>query len=174
MSLDTAAVSKASRAVKEKRPGGPGGSAGLSAEATKRAAAVLEVLAGALKPSEAAALVGVSTPRYYMLEAKALEGLAAACEPQRQGPTRSAERDLRALKKKYARLEHECSRYQALSRAAQRTLGLSHAKPPEPGGRRRRRPMVRALRAAERLKAGLASPQQPAQGTQPAAQGQPS
>jgi hypothetical protein len=172
MSLDTTATSKAPKAVKEKKAAGAGGSADRSAEARRRAAAILEVLAGSLKPSEAAALVGVSTPRYYMLEAKAIEGLAAACEPQPLGPGRNAQRELKALRRKYAHLEHECARYQALARAAQRTLGLSHSKPPEPTGGRRHRPTVRALKAAERLKASLPPQGQPGQAPQPAAQGQ--
>src|SRR5947209_17562740 len=56
-----------------------------SREARQRAAAILEVLAGARSPTEAAQALGVSLPRYYLLEARALGGLLAACEPQPPG-----------------------------------------------------------------------------------------
>jgi len=59
------------------------------------------------------------------------------------------------LKKSHARLERECARYQALARASRRAVGLrlpkrSGAKK----GKRRRKPTVRALKLAERLKQG--------------------
>src|SRR5260370_37614406 len=58
------------------------GSAECSRQAKQRAAAILEVLAGARSPTDAAVALGVSLPRYYLLEEKALAGLLAACEPQ--------------------------------------------------------------------------------------------
>src|SRR6516164_6368790 len=59
-----------------------------SLEAKRLAAAVLEVLAGTRGPSEAAAALSISLPRYYQLEGRALEGLLAACEPRRGGRAR--------------------------------------------------------------------------------------
>jgi hypothetical protein len=44
----------------------------------RQAAAILEVLAGARTPTEAATALAVSLPRYYQLESRALEGLVAA------------------------------------------------------------------------------------------------
>lgn len=51
----------------------------------RRAAAVLEVLGGAKSPFEAAEVLGIALPSYYLLEARALEGLVSACEPKRRG-----------------------------------------------------------------------------------------
>src|SRR5260221_13686581 len=56
-----------------------------SATARKQAAAILEVLAGARTTGQAAEALGVSLPRYYQLEQRALEGLLSACEPRPQG-----------------------------------------------------------------------------------------
>jgi hypothetical protein len=145
-------------------------------DARRRAAVVLEVLAGSRTTSEAARLLGVTLPRYYAIEARAVEGLVMACESKRRGPGRSLERELEAIRRENARLERECARSQAIARAAQRTLGLGPPTPPEkkiasdrdgnsPSGkkRRERRPVARALRAAAALgasgpKAAAATP----------------
>jgi len=134
---------------------------GGSVEARRRAAVILEVLAGQLRPSEAATAAGVSITRYYMLEAKALEGLVEACEPAPRGRTQTPQAQMAELQRKHAHLQQECARYQAIARAAQRSLGLSlpgSGDGPErrgPKGRRLREPSVRGLRFAERLKADL-------------------
>ena len=128
-----------------------------SEEAKRLAAAILEVLAGARTPLEAAQGVGVSLPRYYLLEERALRGLVAACERRPRGRTVSGEREVEKLKRDLRRLENESARYQALLRAAQRTVGLSppERKKPEPGKRRPRRSrLARALRAAEAIRSG--------------------
>lgn len=143
-----------------RKPAAPNG----TPDARQRAAAILEVLAGTRTTTDAARLFGVTLPRYYAIEARAVEGLVAACESRRRGPGRSLERELEALQKENARLERECARSQALARAAHRTLGLAPPAPPakkgasDPDGRpalgkkrRERRPMARALRAAAAL-----------------------
>jgi hypothetical protein len=118
---------------------------------------VLEVLAGARLPSEAAAALNLTVPRYYLLEARALSGLVAACEPRPIGRVVAPDQQLAAARKELAKLKQECARYQALARVAQRSLGLQapavdQAKPDAKGRlRRRRRPTVRALRTAARL-----------------------
>lgn len=131
-----------------------------SREARQVAAALLEVLAGARTPTDAASALEVSLPRFYALEARALEGFLKACERRPRGPRRSAERELARLRREAERLEREVARYQALLRASQRAVGL---RPPEPIGakrggtgkrRRRRRPVARALRAAGVLRSG--------------------
>src|SRR5262249_34346664 len=130
-------------------------------EARQRAAAILEVLAGARPPAQAAQALGLSLPRYYQLENVALQGLVGACEPVPRGRARSAESELAALRKQQQRLQRELARQQALGRLTQRTVGL--ASPPAPParrkgdagpgkGRRRRRAVARALRVAERLR----------------------
>lgn len=136
-----------------------------TADARRRAAAVLEVLAGVRTPTQAAEALAVSLPRYYLIEQRAIGGLVAACEPAPRGPQRSAERRVAALEREIARLTRESGRHQALARAAQRTLGLAPPVAPKPNGkvlekagppgrsRRRRRPTVRALTLAKALAA---------------------
>src|SRR5262245_4385913 len=129
--------------------------AGPSQEARRRAAAILEVLAGSRLPSEAAAALGVSLPRFYLLEQQALNGLVQGCEPKPHGRTLTPERALAKLHKEVERLKGESIRQQALVRAAQRTIGLNLPEPskakPANGKKRRRRPTVRALKHAARL-----------------------
>jgi hypothetical protein len=131
---------------------------GRSQEARLMAAAILEVLAGVRTPTDASGALGVSLPRYYALEVRALEGLLQACERRPRGPRRSAERELGKLRRDVERLKREAARSQALLRASQRAVGLRFpeaAKPKaDPSGkkRRKRRPTTRALRAVELLR----------------------
>jgi hypothetical protein len=138
----------------------PGGAAlGKDAghEAQRLAAAILDVLAGVRTPSQAAEALGVSVPRYYQVETRALQALVAACQARPRGPGRSADRELAALRRQQQRLQSELNRQQTLVRLAQRTIGLAPPKPPakpdakDKSKKRRRRPVVRALRAAETL-----------------------
>lgn len=124
-----------------------------SREAMKSAAAILEVLAGTVSPSEAAQALGISTPRYFVLESRAIAAMVAGCEPRPHGYVNTAERELEALRKDHARLGRECARYQALARVARRSAGVTLPKKKTKG--RARRPMVRALRLAKGLKAGV-------------------
>jgi hypothetical protein len=48
------------------------------AEAKRTSSAILEVLAGARSPVDAAGALGITLPRYYALESRALEGFLAA------------------------------------------------------------------------------------------------
>ena len=130
---------------------------GGSRDAKKIAAAILEVLGGVRLPSDAATALSLSLPRYYLLESRALSGLIAACEPRPIGRVRSAESELVSVKTEAERLRRECARLFALLRVAQRTVGLSAPALPKPSdvkgkGRRKKRPTVRALKAAELLK----------------------
>jgi hypothetical protein len=124
------------------------------ADARRLAAAILEVLAGARTPTEAALALSLSVPRYYQLEAQALRGLLEACEPKPQGRVHTVENEVKTLSKENQRLQREIMRHQALARAAQRAVGLS---PPAPvvnkaGKKPRKRRVVRALSVAEHLK----------------------
>ena len=124
-------------------------------EAKRLAAAILEVLAGGRTPTEAAAALGISPPRYYLLEERALKGLVAACRRRPRGRVKTSEWEAEKLRGEVKRLERECGRWQALVRAAHRTVGLAAPAPskPEPGRKwRRRSPVARALRAAKALK----------------------
>jgi hypothetical protein len=134
-----------------------------SDEARKKAAFVLDVLAGARTPTQAAEALGVSAMRYYMLESRALQGLLGACEPRPKGPTVSPEKRLAQLTRQVEKLRSEVTRYQALARATQRTVGVPPAKTVKTNGvdakgrkRRRRHPTVRALKAAAGFRRSVA------------------
>lgn len=130
----------------------------------RRAAAVLEVLAGMRTPAEAATALGVSMPAYYLMEQRAVAGLVAACETVGRGPRPTAQRQMAALERQLAHVKRERDRYQALARMAQRSLGLAAPSAPPQGkttgkaqeagvpARRRRRATVRALRVASALR----------------------
>jgi hypothetical protein len=134
--------------------------------------AILEVLAGLRTPAEAAQSLQISLPRYYVLETRALEGLVAGCEPKPLGKQPTPETRIAALEKELQQARHECARQQALVRAAQRTVGLTlpATRPGKPkaesakegakksGKRRKRRPTVRALRAAKTLRENSSVP----------------
>ena len=133
-------------------------------EARRRAAAVLEVLGGLSTPSGAAKASGMSLPRYYAMEKRALEGLVASCVvPKRMGRQRSPTKEMDRLREQVKRLEREASRNLAMARAAQRTAGItapSASKAAADGGkkRRKRRPSARALVVAQVLRGDLAAP----------------
>jgi hypothetical protein len=138
----------------------------ISREAQRFAAGILEVLAGVRTPIDAAAAMGISVPRYYFWEQRALEGLVAACQPRGKGRIVSSRCQIMALEKEVGRLKQECARQQALVRAAQRTIGLAPPAAPKSvtkasgkvaGKRaRKRRPAVRALKAVAALRAASA------------------
>jgi hypothetical protein len=134
----------------------------VSREAQRLAAAILEVLAGGRTPNDAAAALGISPPRYYLLEQRALAGLVTACEPRPVGQTVSLKHRMAVLEKELTRARQECARQQALVRAGQRTVGLAAPPPAKPAARiagkkasRKRRPVVRALKAAAAIKAAV-------------------
>lgn len=154
---------------------GPGLGRGRSAagsEARRLAAMILEVLAGVQTPTSAAQILEIRLPRYYFLEQRALAGLVSACEPRPRGRTLSSDRQIARLERELAVCRRELGRQQALARAAQRVLGLKvsalatvAAGKPGAAGKgqpasagtggkksRKRRPVVRALRAARVLK----------------------
>jgi hypothetical protein len=147
-------------------------------EARRLAAVILEVLAGVQTPTSAALALGIRLPRYYFLEQRALGGLVSACEPRPKGRAVSSDRQIARLERELAVCRRELGRQQALARAAQRVLGLkvsglkttavaavTAGQPGAPGkgqpasagtgraGKRSRKPVVRALRAARVLKA---------------------
>jgi len=144
-------------------------------EARRTAALVLDVLAGARRPADAAGELGTSTMRYYVLESRALAGLIAGCEPKAPGHPADPGRQVLTLTREIERLRQSAARYQALARAAQRALGVAPPKPDAPatggadGRKRRRRPAVRALRVAGELRRGAASAP-PAAGAAPPAE----
>jgi hypothetical protein len=140
-------------------PGGQDLGKNSSREAQRRAAVVLEVLAGARTPNEAAQALAVLPPRYYQLESQALRGLLLALEPIPPGQAPSIMAELAALRRDKARLEREVLRQQALVRAGQRTIGLSAPPPPRKTDKKTRvRRKARALHAAARLQEQTVEP----------------
>ena len=153
-----------SKAVRSRRPHGVTTN-GASVEARRLAAAILEVLAGSRTPVDAARALDLSIPRYYQLEQRALAGFVLACERKPKGRKQTEARQVHRLEREVARLQKECGRQQALARLAQRAVGLptpqAPAKPAASSNgkkSRKRRPAVRALRAARVLTGGLSSP----------------
>lgn len=143
--------------LKQVRKKGPAIDKNGTAAAKRVAAAILEVLGGIRLPSDAAVALGISLPRYYQLETRALNGLVEACEPRPIGRVRSVESELASAQREIDTLKRDCSRQQALVRLAQRTVGLAAPQPPKPGPkglRKRRTPTVRALKAVAVLKSG--------------------
>ena len=120
----------------------------------RRAAVVLEVLGGAKSPPEAAEALGIALPSYYLLEARALEGLVEACAPRARGRKAGTLQGSSALQRDNERLRQELARSQALHRAVQKATGLPVKEVDKGAPRRRRRPHARALRAARSLTAG--------------------
>jgi len=136
-----------------------------SSESRRKAAAVLEVLAGLRTPLQAAQALGLALPGYYHLELRAVQGLVAGCAPLTKGRQKESGRELADAQKQCRKLTTEMQRYQALARATQRTVGLA---PPVPApkkpesGKRHRRPKVRALQALALLKEAEAAAPPPA------------
>ncbi len=131
---------------------------GGSSEANRLGVLILEVLAGGRTPLDAAKALGVRLPRYYQLETRALQGLITALEPRPKVRQPSPEGRIARLEKALAEARRDSLRQQALVRAAQRSLGIKppaadEAKPAGPNspGHRKRRPAVRALKAARRV-----------------------
>jgi len=136
-------------------------------QAQRRAAVILEVLAGVRSAPEAAEVLKISSNHYYILERKALAGLVAACQPApRRGPPVSAERELEKLRREVDRLRGECQRQAALVRATQRAVGVplsseNDSKPKRRRGKaaskpKRRRREPRGVRAARALRKSIA------------------
>ena len=127
----------------------------VRAEGKRRAAVLLDVLAGVRTPQQAADVLGLSLPGFYQLEERATRQFERGCESRPRGRQPDAQTELHVLKKENERLQRELGRYQALLRLTQRTVGVPPPAPAKAGGpkRRKRKPMVRAMRRAERLRA---------------------
>ena len=149
----------AAAARKRPRPGIAVPAGGRAA--AKVAACVLEVLAGIRTPSEASQELGVSLPRYYQLEQRALQGMVQGCEPAPRGRVASVDGELGRLRRDKERLTRECQRQQALVRLARQAAGLANpsaqaakaSATDKAGGKKRRaRRTARGQQAAQRLR----------------------
>lgn len=92
--------------------------------ARRRAACVLEVLAGVRSPEEAAMALEVQLGTYFQIEERALRGLLSSCGPQPRGRAPDYAKALEESRRRVGELEREVQRHQALLRSAQRTAGL--------------------------------------------------
>jgi hypothetical protein len=121
-------------------------------DARRLCAIILEVLGGVRTPTDAAGALGISVPRYYVLEARGLTGLLQACRRRSKGRKRTPEGELERLRREHAELLRERDRLGALLRTSQRAMGIPAPQKPERSQKKRkRRPQVRALRASRSL-----------------------
>lgn len=118
-------------------------------KARKQAAEILAVLSGEKTTVEASREMEVSLPRYYQLEARAVEGLVRAMEPRDRGRRKTPEDLVRAERKEKEKLLREVARLSALLRAAHRSLGVKPSA--GPGTKREGRKTHRARRLIKRL-----------------------
>jgi hypothetical protein len=131
----------------------PSSKPSATTEAQRRAAVILEVLAGIRTAQEAARLLKISPNSYYIAERKALSGLVAACEPvPRCGPTPDLERQVHQLERALAHCQRECQRQAALVRATQRAVGLPATPVPEAAGTNGSKPKRSRKGKADRSK----------------------
>jgi hypothetical protein len=130
----------------------------VSPEAKRRTAVLLEVLAGLRTPQQGAEVLGLSLPGFYQLEDRATLQLQLGCEARPRGRQADGESKAAALVKEVERLRQEVGRYQALLRLTQRTVGVPPATSAKATGKRKRKPVVRAMRRAERLRAEAEEP----------------
>jgi hypothetical protein len=134
-----------------------------SVMAKRTAAVVLEVLSGGRSTTEAGEALGIALNRYYVLEARGIQGLVRALEPRPKGKQKTVEVSLREARAEVRRLQHEVARLQALLRTSQRTLGIKAVRPTGKRSKletstgqkkvtRRRRTVRRAAQMIERLR----------------------
>jgi hypothetical protein len=150
------------RAPHERRPKLGPLAVGGTESARRAAAVILEVLSGVRGTQEACETLAITPMRYYVLETRALQGLVGALEPRPRGKRKSAEDEIREVRRENKRLERELARTRALVRLAERAIGIPAAggkSKIRPGGktRRRRRP-DRAARAIAALRKPAAVP----------------
>jgi hypothetical protein len=131
----------------------------VSPEAKRRAAVLFEVLAGVRTPPQAAEALGLSLPGFYQMEERATLQVQLGCEVRPRGRQANGEAKAAALGKEVERLKQEVARYQALLRLTQRTVGVPPAAQARAAAnKRKRKPVVRAMRRAERLRAEAEEP----------------
>ncbi len=108
-----------------------------SKHAKRLTAGILEVLCGLRSASEGAEALGISLPRYYVLETRALQGLIDALEPLPRGRKKKPADIIEDLQADKARLERDLCRMQSLVRVAQRSVGLPAAESMRPASKRK-------------------------------------
>jgi len=121
-----------------------------SVDARHIAGAILEVLAGIRTITDVALTLGIAPARYYVLEARAVAGLIAACEPRGHGPHAGGGlvHEVERLRGDRDRLRDEVARYQALLRIAQTAFAPQSTGGPPPAASTTTGLSVRQQRAA--------------------------
>ena len=108
------------------QPAGPRALTG-SPEAKRKAAVILETLAGLRTTQSASDELGIAMVRYYVLETRMLQAMIHALEPQARGRKRNQDAQLKLRDDENRKLQREVLRLQALYRATQRAVGIEDA-----------------------------------------------
>ena len=127
-----------------------------SVEAKRKAAVMLEALAGLRTTQSASDELDIALARYYVLETRMLQGMIDALEPRARGRKRSHEAEMKLQVEENERLRRELMQLQTLYRATQRALGVKEdreAKKSAARTTRERRP--RKKTRGERVLRGL-------------------
>jgi hypothetical protein len=95
-----------------------------SAEAKRKAAIILEALAGLRTIQSASTELEIALPRYYVLETRMLQAMVNGLEPRLRGRKRNIETELKQLSAENENLLRGIQRLQALYRATQRAVGI--------------------------------------------------
>ena len=95
-----------------------------SADAKRKAAIILEALAGLRTIQSASTELEIALPRYYVLETRMLQAMINALEPRARGRKRNVDAELKQLAAENEKLVRGIQRLQALYRATQRAVGI--------------------------------------------------
>jgi hypothetical protein len=101
------------------------GEESANGDARRRAAVILEVLAGLRSATAASEELGLALARYYVLERRAVSGMVAALGPRPRGRPRTDEERVRQMTTEVERLRAELTRLEALHRMSQRAIGVA-------------------------------------------------
>jgi len=147
-----------------------------SADAKRKAAVILEALAGLRTIQSASTELAIALPRYYVLETRMLQAMVNALEPRARGRKRNVEAELKDLSSENDKLVREIQRLQALYRATQRAVGVKEVeRHNKTKGKttRTRRPNAasRGQRVSKALRGAAVEPTAPADTLTPEAQG---
>jgi hypothetical protein len=150
----------------DKPPSSPKALTGSTA-AKRKAAVILEALAGLRTIQSASTELEIALPRYYVLETRMLQAMVNALEPRARGRKRNVEAELKQLTSENERLAREAQRLQALYRATQRAVGVKEMeRQKKTKGKttkaRRTGAVTRGQRVSKALREDAAEPSDPA------------
>lgn len=131
------------------------GGEAANGDARRKAAVILEVLAGLRSATVASETLGLALARYYVLERRAVSGMVAALGPRPRGRPRTDEERVRQLTSEVERLRAEVARLEALHRLSQRAIGVAGESRSGHGSARRQPSPGRSARRTKRVLARL-------------------